>query len=214
VLPVPAERKQDLDKAFQVLEDWAQGLTLNDADIDKERGIVLEELRLGKGAGDRMQKVLMPKMYNGSRYAERLPIGKEDTLRSFKPEALRRFYRDWYRPDLMAVVAVGDIDPARLEQLIKRHFGGLKNPATAAPAQLRPDPAAHRHRSAGGHRQGSRAGLGPDPLPVRLQRARHHRRLPRAAGRRPVRGHAEPAPAELSQLPSPPFMGASSASGA
>jgi hypothetical protein len=61
-----------------VLEDWAHGLTFDDADIDKERGIVLEELRLGKGAGDRMQKVLMPKIFNGSRYAERLPIGKED----------------------------------------------------------------------------------------------------------------------------------------
>jgi zinc protease len=60
-----------------------------------------------------MQKVLMPKMFNGSRYADRLPIGKEDVIRTFKPDALRRFYRDWYRPDLMAVVAVGDIDPAR-----------------------------------------------------------------------------------------------------
>ena len=133
VLPVPAERKEDLEKAFLVLEDWAHGLTLNDADIDKERDIVLEELRLGKGAGDRMQKVLMPKMFNGSRYAERLPIGKEATLRSFKPEALRRFYRDWYRPDLMAVVAVGDIDPAEAEKLIQRHFAHLKNPDQPRP---------------------------------------------------------------------------------
>jgi zinc protease len=73
----------------------------------------------------------MPKIYNGSRYAERLPIGTEDNLRRFKPDALRRFYRDWYRPDLMAVVAVGDIAPLDAERLIRRHFAGLKNPAPA-----------------------------------------------------------------------------------
>ncbi|HEX8786476.1 MAG TPA: pitrilysin family protein, partial [Telluria sp.] len=126
VLPVPSDHKQDLDKAFLVLEDWAHGLTLNAADIDKERDIILEEARLGKGAGNRMQKVLMPKIYNGSRYADRLPIGQEDIIRNFKPDVLRRFYHDWYRPDLMAVVAVGDIDPAQAEQLIKRHFAGLQ----------------------------------------------------------------------------------------
>ncbi|QJD98670.1 insulinase family protein [Massilia forsythiae] len=133
VLPVPTERKDDLDRAFLVLQDWAQGLTLDEADIDKERGIVLEELRLGKGAADRMQKVLLPKIYNGSRYAERLPIGQESTLRDFRPDALRRFYRDWYRPDLMAVVAIGDVDPAELESLVRRHFSDLKNPSPARP---------------------------------------------------------------------------------
>jgi zinc protease len=128
VLPIPTEGKDNLDKAFTVLEDWAHGLTLNDADIDKERDIVLEEARLGKGASDRMGKVLMPKIFNGSKYAQRLPIGQEDVIRNFNPDALRRFYRDWYRPDLMAVVAVGDIDPARVEKLVKQHFAGLKNP--------------------------------------------------------------------------------------
>jgi zinc protease len=212
VLPVPAERKQDLDKAFTVLEDWAGGLTLNDADIDKERDIVLEELRLGKGAGDRMQKVLMPKIYNGSRYAERLPIGKEETLRTFKPEALRRFYRDWYRPDLMAVVAVGDIDPLEARRLIERHFGGLKNPVgerarTYAEIPQRLDtealvvtdkeagPAAilirypvqpwQERATIGGYRESLVEGLFAGMLNQRLQ--------------------------ALSQLPSPPFMGASSA---
>jgi zinc protease len=212
VLPVPAERKQDLDKAFTVLEDWAGGLTLNDADIDKERDIVLEELRLGKGAGDRMQKVLMPKIYNGSRYAERLPIGKEETLKTFKPEALRRFYRDWYRPDLMAVVAVGDIDPAEARRLIERHFGGLKNPVGKRPrtyAEIPPrldtealvvtdkeaGPAAilirypvqpwQERATIGGYRESLVEGLFAGMLNGRLQ--------------------------ALSQLPSPPFMGASSA---
>ena len=133
VLPIPLDRPENVGKAFQVLEDWAHGLTFDEAVIDKERGIVLEELRLGKGAGDRIGKQLYPKIYNGSRYAERLPIGKEEVLRSFKPDTLRRYYRDWYRPDLMAVVAVGDIDPKVIEKLVKAHFAKLTNPTPSRP---------------------------------------------------------------------------------
>ncbi|WP_322400482.1 M16 family metallopeptidase [Massilia luteola] len=128
MLPVPTDRKDNVETAFTVLEDWAHGLTLNADDIDKERAIVLEEARLRKGAGERLQKVLAPKLFNGSRYALREPIGKEDVIRNAKPEALRRFYHDWYRPDLMAVIVVGDIDPADAERLVKAHFGGLANP--------------------------------------------------------------------------------------
>jgi zinc protease len=129
MLPVPTENKDYVEQGFTVLEDWAHGLRLEDAAIDKERGVVLEEARLGKGAGERIRKVLFPKLFNGSRYAEREPIGQEDVIRNAKPEALRRFYRDWYRPDLMAVVVVGDIEPADAEKLITAHFAGLKNPA-------------------------------------------------------------------------------------
>jgi zinc protease len=88
---------------------------------------------LGKGAGDRMNKQLYPAMFNGSRYAERLPIGKEDIISNFKHDVIRRFYHDWYRPDLMAVYVVGDIDPAVAEKMIKAHFGRLKNPAHERP---------------------------------------------------------------------------------
>ncbi|UTY58788.1 pitrilysin family protein [Massilia sp. erpn] len=129
LLPLPTGDKANVEKGFQVLEDWAHGLSLNEDDIDAERGVVLEESRLGKGPGQRMGRVLLPRLLNGSRYASRLPIGKDEVLRSFKPEALRRFYRDWYRPELMAVIAVGDIEPDEAERLIARHFGGLKNPA-------------------------------------------------------------------------------------
>ncbi|KQV40234.1 pitrilysin family protein [Massilia sp. Root335] len=128
MLPVPTDRKDNVETAFTVLEDWAHGLTLNADDIDKERAIVLEEARLRKGAAERMQKALAPKLFNGSRYALREPIGKEDVIRNAKPDALRRFYHDWYRPDLMAVIVVGDIDPADAERLVKAHFGGLANP--------------------------------------------------------------------------------------
>jgi zinc protease len=133
MLPIPTDRKENVDTGFQVLEDWAHGLTLDPADIDKERPVVLEELRLHKGAGDRISKVTMPKIFNGSRYADRLPIGKEDVLHNFKPEAIKRFYHDWYRPDLMAVIVVGDIDPLDAEKQIKAHFEKLKNPAHERP---------------------------------------------------------------------------------
>ncbi|MES2741411.1 MAG: insulinase family protein [Pseudomonadota bacterium] len=133
ILPIPTDKKANIEQGFQVLEDWAHGLSFDDAAIDGERGVVLEELRLGKGADDRMSKVLMPKLFNGSRYASRLPIGKEPILKTFKYDAIKRFYRDWYRPDLMAVVVVGDIEPAAAQKLINRHFGKLKNPAKARP---------------------------------------------------------------------------------
>jgi zinc protease len=132
-LPLPTDKPEVVEQGFQVLEDWAHGLSLNDVDIDSERGIVLEEMRLGKGVDDRFRKVLFPKMLNGSIYAERLPIGKEEVLKTFKYDALKRFYRDWYRPDLMAVVVVGDIEPAAAQKLIERHFAGLTNPAVERP---------------------------------------------------------------------------------
>lgn len=128
ILPIPTDKRENIEKGFLVLQDWAQGVQFNDADIESERGIVLEELRLGKGANDRMNKLLLPRLFNGSRYAERLPIGKAEVLRTFKPDAIRRFYKDWYRPDLMAVIAVGDIEPADAEKLIRQHFGQLRNP--------------------------------------------------------------------------------------
>lgn len=133
ILPVPTDKPGNLETGFLVLEDWAHGLTLNEADIDAERNIVLEEARLGKGATDRMNKKLLPLLFNGSRYAERLPVGKEDTIRHFKYDALKRFYKEWYRPNLMAVVVVGEVDPEQVEQLVKAHFAKLKNPEHERP---------------------------------------------------------------------------------
>ncbi len=92
----------------------------------------MEEERLGKGADDRMFKATYPKMFEGAKYAERLPIGKAEIIKTFKPEAIKSFYRDWYRPNLMAVIVVGDIDPAEAERLIKAHFEKLKNPKNKA----------------------------------------------------------------------------------
>ncbi len=129
ILPIPTAKPGNVNQGFRVLRDWAQGVTMNGRDIDQERPVVLEELRLGKGARDRMDKVLLPKIFNGSRYAQRLPIGQEAIIRNGSHDALRRFYRDWYRPDLMAVVVVGDLDTKEAERLVRQHFGSLKNPA-------------------------------------------------------------------------------------
>lgn len=136
ILPIPTEKKENVEKAFQILEDWAGAVAFEDQEIDKERGVVLEESRLGKGADDRMQRVIYPKIFEDSKYAERLPIGKEEILKSFSYDVLKRFYKDWYRPDLMAVIAVGDYDPAVLEQMIRKHFGQLKNPPAPRPREI------------------------------------------------------------------------------
>lgn len=136
ILPIPTEKKENIAKGFQILEDWASTIGFDNAEIDKERGVVLEESRLGKGADDRMDQVVYPKIFEGSIYASRLPIGKDEILKNFKYDVIKRFYRDWYRPDLMAVIVVGDMDPAEAEKLVKSHFEKLKNPAKPRPRDL------------------------------------------------------------------------------
>ena len=135
ILPIPTEKKENVEKAFQILEDWAGAVVFDPAEIEKERGVVLEEERSGRGAEERMFRLTYPKMLEGSRYADRLPIGKVEVLKSFKPEVIKRFYKDWYRPNLMAVIVVGDIDPSEAERLVRDHFSGLKNPANPRPRE-------------------------------------------------------------------------------
>lgn len=130
ILPIPTD-EETLDNGLTVLEDWAGGLLMTGDEIDKERGVVLEEWRLGQGAGQRMRDEYFPVLFKDSRYAERLPIGKKEILENFEYETLRSFYEDWYRPNLMAVIAVGDIDPAEMEKEIKARFGDLQNPKKA-----------------------------------------------------------------------------------
>ncbi|HIC32284.1 MAG TPA: insulinase family protein, partial [Flavobacteriaceae bacterium] len=125
MLPIPSDDPEKLEKGFQILEDWAHNALLTEKDIDEERGVVLEEFRLGQGADERMMQNYLPKLMYGSKYADRLPIGTKENLENFDYESLRRYYKDWYRPDLMAVIAVGDIDVETLENKIKFHFGGI-----------------------------------------------------------------------------------------
>ena len=133
ILPIPTDKPKNIETGFQILEDWAHNVTYLDSDIDGERPVILEESRLGKGADERMGRKIYPDYYAGSRYASRLPIGKDSIIKNFKYDVLRRFYHDWYRPDLMAVIVVGDIDPAQAEKMIKEHFAPLTNPVNERP---------------------------------------------------------------------------------
>jgi zinc protease len=128
MLKVPTDKTEWINRGFQVLEDWAHQVSMEDAEIDKERGVIVEEWRLGLGADDRMQSKYIPVILKDSRYAERLPIGKVDVIKSFPYDTLRAFYNSWYRPDLMAVVVVGDIDPVLAEQKVKEYFGRIPKP--------------------------------------------------------------------------------------
>ena len=128
ILPIPTDKPGNLEKGFQVLEDWAHNVTYLTEDIESERAIILEESRLGKGASDRMFKKIYPKLFLGSKYANRIPIGVDSIIKNFAPDAIRRFYKDWYRPNLMAVVVVGDMEPSKAEEMIRKHFSALTNP--------------------------------------------------------------------------------------
>lgn len=131
MLQVPTDTPGTMDRSLLILEDWAHNVSFDPVEIDRERGVVMEEWRLRRGAGARMQERMFPILFKGSRYAERVPIGRTDVLQRFKPERLKQFYADWYRPDLMAVVAVGDFVQTDVEGLVKTHFGSLPKAAAA-----------------------------------------------------------------------------------
>jgi zinc protease len=126
MLEVPTDDPEILGTAFQIMEDWAHLVALEPEEVEKERGVVIEEWRLGRGAQARMMDKQFPVLFHQSRYAERLVIGSVEILETFPAETLRRFYEDWYRPDLMAVVAVGDFDPAEVEAKIQEHFSRIR----------------------------------------------------------------------------------------
>jgi zinc protease len=135
MLDLPADRPDVLVRGFTALADVAGGLTLDPVQVDKERGVVIEEWRGSLGAGTRVRDKQLPVIFRGSRFAERLPIGKPEILRTAPADRLRAFYDTFYRPDRMAVVAVGDADPATLEQAIRTTFGGLRPRGGTPPAR-------------------------------------------------------------------------------
>ncbi|MFD2035869.1 M16 family metallopeptidase [Belliella marina] len=141
ILPIPSEDEAILRKGFLVLADWANGILMEEEDIDGERGIIKEEWRTGQGYSQRIRDQFLPVLLHESKYADRLPIGKMEIVENFEYETIRRFYRDWYRPDLMAVIAVGDEDPDKLEALIKEYFEEMENPSNAKPRESFPVPA-------------------------------------------------------------------------
>ncbi|HET6582714.1 MAG TPA: pitrilysin family protein, partial [Nannocystaceae bacterium] len=130
MLQVPSDDAKLVSTGLDVIEDWAGAVGFDGGEIDKERGVVVEEWRLGRGASQRVRDKQMPILLPGSKYADRLPIGQKDILETAPHDTLRRFYRDWYRPDLMAVIVVGNVELDAMAQEIERRFGDLKAPAS------------------------------------------------------------------------------------
>jgi zinc protease len=123
MLDIPTDRPGYVDRGMLVLHDFAAGLSLLPAEVEKERGVVLEEWRGRLGAGSRLTDKQLPVIFQGSRYADRLPIGLPEVLKNAPRERLVAFYQQWYRPDNMAVVVVGDLPVAEAEQLVQKRFG-------------------------------------------------------------------------------------------
>ena len=131
ILPIPLQNPENLDKGFQVLKEMGYDMLLDPEEIDNERGVVLEELRLSLSAERRiLEKTLADELY-GSKYVDRLPIGTKEVLENFTYDDLKRFYKKWYRPDLMAVVAVGDVSVDVMEEKVKQFFGDIPKPETS-----------------------------------------------------------------------------------
>jgi zinc protease len=126
MLQIPTDDPEIVETAFEILGEWAHRVSLEGEEIEKERGVVIEEWRSGRGAQARVFDAQAPTLFKDSRYADRLPIADQSSLESISHEAMRRFYREWYRPDLMAVVAVGDFDVDRIEALIEANFQGIQ----------------------------------------------------------------------------------------
>ena len=133
MIQVPTDSAAQFVTALRILRDWATEVTFEAEEIDRERGVLVEEWRLGRGADARIRDRQLPVLLQGSRYAERLPIGKKEVLETAPYDAIRRFYRDWYRPDLMAVVAVGDFEAAAVEAQIQTLFADVPAPVHPRP---------------------------------------------------------------------------------
>lgn len=135
-LPLPTDNAELLHNGFQIMRDWAQEATLDSVEIEKERGVILEEKRLSKSSQERLREQYFPMLVNNSLYARRIPIGTDEVLKGFKRSAIVNYYKKWYRPNLQALIVVGDIDVAATEQTIKSMFSDLKNPS---PCPVRKD---------------------------------------------------------------------------
>ena len=213
MLQIPTDKPEVIAKSFQILEDWAHNVTFDAEEIDKERGVVMEEWRGRRGAAARLQDAQFPVLLKGSQYAERLPIGQPEILQSFKPERLVQFYKDWYRPDLMAVIAVGDFSVPAIEGLIKTHFA--KVPAATKP-RPRPSYEVPDH-------PGTLYAIASDPEMTMTSVSAYNKlplRDPTTVGayrqglvESLYAGMFNARLSELAQKPDPPFMGAGSARG-
>jgi zinc protease len=133
LLWLTTEDSKKIDKGFTIAEDWANNALLDTDEIDKERNVVLEESRLKKNVYSRMRELYYPILFNHSLYVYRSPIGKDSIISNFTYAALKRYYKSWYRPDLMAVIVVGNLDTTRIKKEIFKHFGSYTAPENEMP---------------------------------------------------------------------------------
>lgn len=137
---VPVTRQGIIDSCLLILHDWSNAIALEGDEIDKERGVIHEEWRTRGDAQMRMLDQQLPAMFPGSKYADRLPIGKMEIVDNFKYDELRNYYKKWYRPDLQAIIVVGDIDAKQVEADLKRIFSDVKAPVNPAEREMYPVP--------------------------------------------------------------------------
>ena len=143
-LEVPTDDATAVETGFQILSDWAYAISFDPEELERERGVVLEEWRTGRGASARLNDQQFPVLFGASQYAERLPIGLPEILETATVADLRGFYQRWYRPDLMAVIAVGDFDPDTLEAAVRHHFAPPPEGAAELAQARRPEPPTDR----------------------------------------------------------------------
>ena len=137
---VPTTREGIIDSCMLILYDWADGLTLEQEEIEKERGVIHEEWRLRTSAQMRMLERDLPKLYPGSKYGYRMPIGLMEIIDNFERPFLQAYYEKWYRPDNQGIIIVGDVDVDKIEQKIKTLFGPIKLPENRALVTAEPVP--------------------------------------------------------------------------
>jgi zinc protease len=140
MLQVPTDKPELLEKGLKIIEEWGHQILFEDKEIDKERGVILEEERLYRGAEDRIWKKELPIRFYNSKYALRDVIGDTLIIKNAPYSAFKRFYKEWYRPNNMAVIAIGDFDVAKVENIIKDYFSKMENPPTFRPSEVVPVP--------------------------------------------------------------------------
>ena len=184
-LEIPTNDPEITENAFQILSDWAYAISFDPEEVELERGVVLEEWRLSQGFNSRLQDNLLSLLFGSSRYADRAPIGLTEIIENAPVERLIEYYQRWYRPDLMAVVAVGDFDIVEMEAKVKQHFApppegeAYQQPATVITSTERPTfdvPATTRHvsRSLSMLNPPAPSSSSSEPsLPTRVKTCRH-----------------------------------------
>mgnify|MGYP000846021838 FL=1 len=135
-LKIPTDNREQLEKGFLILSDMAHQVSFTEEELERERGVIIEEWRMGQGADSRISDAVSKVRFAGSRYAERSPIGTYEVLNNFTRDDILRFYEDWYRPDLQSVLVVGDLPREDALELVERYFGDIPAKENPRPREV------------------------------------------------------------------------------